>query len=358
MGFWKLLLIPFASLYGLGIRIRHWLFNVGILKSVSYDLPVIGVGNLSLGGTGKTPMVEYLIRLLSNDNKVAVLSRGYGRNTNGFLIANQYSGHKDIGDEPMQYHNKFKNIKVAVCEDRRVGIENLMQDDKSLDIILLDDCYQHRYVKPGISILLTDFHNLYMEDYLLPAGNLRDVVHEAKRADIIIVTKTYKVLSPITHRRIKGILKPEDHQSLYFSYLDYGGLVPVPGFEGVKLPKKISTIVLFCGIANSYPFQEYLRDLCVDLLVIDFPDHHTYRKKDLQLVTRTYNDAFTRSKIIITTEKDAMRLVKSEYIRELDALPLYYVPIEVKLHGLDKSNFSNQINKYVRENKRSSIIHK
>ena len=331
------------------------MFNTGILKSVSYDIPIIGVGNLSVGGTGKTPMVEFMIRLLSGENKIAVLSRGYGRKTKGFLIANQYSGHKDIGDEPMQYHNKFKNeIKVAVSEDRRIGIENLMQDDENLDVILLDDCFQHRYVKPGMNILLTDFHNLYMEDYLLPAGNLRDVVHQAKRADIIIVTKTYKVLSPITRRRIKGILKPEEHQSLYFSYIDYGELAPLPGSDITKVPKKISTIVMFCGIANSYPFQEYLRDLCVDLLVIDFPDHHTYSKKDLQMVAQTYNDAFTRNKIIITTEKDAMRLVKSEYIRELNSLPVFYVPIEVKLHGLDQSNFSNQIKKYVRENKRIS----
>lgn len=358
MGFWKILLLPFGFLYGLIIRIRHWMFDVQILKSESYELPIIGVGNLSLGGTGKTPMVEYLIRLLSSENKIAVLSRGYGRNSKGFLIANQYSGHRDIGDEPMQYHNKFKNdIKVAVSEDRRKGIVNLMQDDENLDVILLDDCYQHRYVLPGVSILLTDFHNLYMEDYLLPAGNLRDVVSQAKRADIIIVTKTYKVLSPITRRRIKGILKPEEHQSLYFSYIDYGDLIPVPGFEGIPAPKKISTIVLFCGIANSYPFQEYLRDLCVDLFVIDFPDHHNYSKKDLQLVARTYNDAFTRNKIIVTTEKDAMRLVKSEYIRELESLPLFYISIEVKLHGLDSSNFANQIKKYVRENKRSGKVY-
>jgi len=358
MGFWKLLLLPFAFLYGLIIRLRHWMFRVNILKSESFDIPIIGVGNLSLGGTGKTPMVEYLIRLLSKENKIAVLSRGYGRNTKGFLIANQYSGHRDIGDEPMQYHNKFKNnIKVAVSEDRRKGIKNLMQDDENLDVVLLDDCFQHRYVIPGVSILLTDFHNLYMEDYLLPAGNLRDVVAEAKRADIIIVTKTYKVLSPITRRRIKSILKPEENQSLYFSFIDYGEMIPVPGFESVKSPQKISTIILFCGIANSYPFQEYLRDHCVDLLVIDFPDHHNYTKKDLQLVARTYNDSFTRNKIIVTTEKDAMRLVKSEYIRELDSLPLFYIPIEVKLHGLDKSNFANQINKYVRENKRSGRVH-
>lgn len=355
MSFWKLLLLPFAIIYGWAIRIRHWMFNVNILKSESFDIPVIGVGNLSMGGTGKTPMVEYLIRLLSDDNKIAVLSRGYGRKSNGFLIANQYSGHLDIGDEPMQYHNKFKNnIKVAVCEDRREGIKNLMQDDSNLDVILLDDCYQHRYVVPGISILLTDFHHLYMEDYLFPTGNLRDVVSEAKRADIIIVTKTYKVLSPITRRRIKKILKPEPHQSLYFSYLEYGDLTPVQGFEDSKIPTKISTIVMFCGIANSYPLQEYLRDLCVDLLVIDFPDHHKYSKKDLQLVSQTYNDAFTRKKIIVTTEKDAMRLAKSEYIRELESLPLFYVPIEVKLHGLDSANFASQINKYVRENKRNS----
>lgn len=358
MDFWKVLLIPFASLYGLVIRIRHLLFNINILKSESFSIPVIGVGNLSLGGTGKTPVVEYLVRLLSDENKMAVISRGYGRNTKGFLIANQYSGHKDIGDESLQYHNKFKkNIKVAVCEDRREGINNLMQDDENLDVILLDDSFQHRYVVPGLSILLTDFHNLYIEDYLLPAGTLRDVVSAAKRADIIIVTKTYKVLSPITRRRIKGILKPRDNQSLYFSYLSYGKLIPFSGFNDHKSPKNISTIVVFCGIANSYPLQEYLRDMCVDLLVLDFPDHHTYRKKDLHLVIRTFNDAFTRKKIIITTEKDAMRLIKSEYINLFDNIPLFYIPIEVKFHGLDKSNFSNQIKKYVRENKRNGIIH-
>jgi|FLOH01.1.fsa_nt_gi tetraacyldisaccharide 4'-kinase len=358
MDLWKVLLFPFAWLYGCVIRLRHLLFDVNVLKSLSYPLPVIGVGNLSLGGTGKTPVVEYLIRLLSDEHKLVVLSRGYGRNTKGFLIANQYSGHKDIGDEALQYHNKFKqNIKVAVCEDRRIGIKNLMQDDENLDVILLDDSFQHRYVKPGLSILLTDFHNLFMEDYLIPAGTLRDVVTQAKRADIIIVTKTYKVLSPITRRRIKGILKPHDNQSLYYSYISYGDLIPLPGFEDNIAPANINTIVLFCGIANSYPLQEYLRDMCVDLLVLDFPDHHTYRRKDMQHIIRTYDDVFTRKKIIITTEKDAMRLIKSEYISMLGKVPLFYIPIEIKFHGLDNANFSNQIKKYVRENKRDNSIH-
>jgi len=355
MDFWKVLLIPFACMYGFVIRIRHWLFNNNILKSVSFPMPVIGVGNLSLGGTGKTPVVEYLIRILSAENRLAVLSRGYGRNTKGFLIANQYSGHKDIGDEPMQYHNKFKNnIKIVVSENRRKGIKNLMQDDENLDVILLDDSFQHRWVNPGISILLTDFHSLYMEDYLIPSGTLRDVVSEAKRADIIIVTKTYKVLSPITRRRIKGILKPLENQSLYFSYIDYGNLVPFPGYGKINLPQNINTIILFCGIANSYPLQEYLRDMCTELLVIDFPDHHTYRKKELQLVKKSFDDIFTHNKIIITTEKDVMRLIKSEYISTLKELPLFYIPIKVKFHGLDEVNFSNQIKKYVRENKRNS----
>lgn len=355
MGFWKLLLLPFATIYGLIIRLRHWMFNVNILKSKSYDIPIIGVGNLSLGGTGKTPMVEFLIRLLYDNYKIAVLSRGYGRSTKGYLIANQYSGHKDIGDEPMQYHHKYKNdVTVAVCEDRRVGIENLLQDNSLLDVVLLDDSFQHRYVVPGLSILLTDFHNLYMEDYLLPVGTLRDVVSEAKRADVIIVTKTYKVLSPITRRRIKSILKPEEHQSLYFSYIDYDEFTPLPGQERNKVPDKLNTIVMFCGIANSYPFQEHLRDYCNDLIVIDFPDHHIYSKKDLQLIKNTFTDVYTRNKILVTTEKDAMRLVKSEYIRELNDLPVFYVPIQIKLHGLDQSNFSNQIKKYVRENSRNS----
>ncbi len=359
MDYWRVLLLPFACIYGLVVRLRHWMFNVNILESKSYQIPIIGVGNLSLGGTGKTPMVEYLINLLVGDNKLAVLSRGYGRKTKGYVVANSNSGHKDIGDEPMQYRNKFKNnLTVAVCENRHEGITKLMQNDDKLDVILLDDSLQHRWVKPGITILLTDFHKLYKEDYLIPAGTLRDVVSRAKDADIIIVTKTYKVLSPITRRRIESTLKPNANQKLYFSYLKYGKLVLFPGSKKIKLSKSINTIVLFCGIANSYPLQEYLRDMCMELLVIDFPDHHSYSNRDIKLIVKTFNDEFTRNKIVITTEKDAMRLIKSEYLRSLNELPLYYIPIEVKIHGMGKQKFSNQIIKYVKENKRSSSLHK
>ena len=358
MDFWRILLIPFAFLYGLVIRFRHWLFDIGILKSTSFKTPVIGVGNLSFGGTGKTPMIEYLINLLVSDNKLAVISRGYGRKTKGYIVANKNSSYKDIGDEPMQYFHNFKNkLTVAVSKNRKLGITNLLSGSNKPDIILMDDSFQHRAVKPGLSILLTDFHKLYTEDYLVPAGTLRDTVSRAASADIIIVTKTYKVLSPITRRRINAIIKPTEKQSLYFSYLEYGKLISFPSLIPGSFPKNLHTIVLFCGIANSYLLQEYLRDNCVELLVIDFPDHYSYKRKDLKLVAKTYNDEFTRNKLIVTTEKDAMRLLKSEIMDELNNLPLYYLPIKVKLHKHDENNFINKIHDYVGKDKSSSSIH-
>jgi tetraacyldisaccharide 4'-kinase len=318
-------------------------------------MPVISVGNLSIGGTGKTPLIEYLIRLLIKENKIATLSRGYGRKTKGFLVGNQFSQHQEVGDEPMQYVRKFESkVLVAVDENRRKGIRHLMENDESLDLVLLDDAFQHRYVKPGLSILLTDFHKLYREDYLLPVGTLRDTIHAASRADIIIVTKSHKVLSPITRTRITDILKPEPHQSLYFSYLEYGEFEPLFDEYKQTIPKKIRTIILFSGIANSYPLQEHLQQLGDELHVIDFPDHHVYRKKDIEKVIKKYEDAFTKKKIIVTTEKDAMRLMNSPYISTLQNLPVYYKPVRVKLHKPDDERFDNQILTYVKENKRNN----
>jgi tetraacyldisaccharide 4'-kinase len=317
-------------------------------------MPIIGVGNLSLGGTGKTPFVEYLVRLFSENYKMAVLSRGYGRKTKGFLYGDQYSGHQDIGDEPMQYLRKYQGkIKVAVEGDRVEGVNNLMQDDKNLELICLDDAFQHRYIKPGLSILLTDIHSLYNEDYLFPVGGLRDVVSQAKRADIILVTKTNKVLSPITRRRVKGVLKPLPNQSLYFSYIGYGQSIAFPESTQQEPFEKARTIIMFSGIANSYPFQEYLRDLCTELIVLDYPDHYQYKPKDLKTIRNKYDETFSRNKVIVTTEKDAMRLLKSEYLRELKNLPLFYIPIEMKMHGLDETNLTNQLKKYVKENSRN-----
>lgn len=352
MNFWKLFLIPFSCLYGIAVRIRHLLFNIGILKSVSFPLPIIGVGNLSLGGTGKTPFVEYLIVLLSEDYNIATLSRGYGRKTKGFLLANTDCTFEDIGDEPMQYYQKFANtITVAVDENRRNGIKLLLEAEKKPDIILLDDSFQHRYVKPGLSILLTDKHKLYTDDYLLPSGTLRDTVSAAKRADIIVVTKTNKVLSPFTRKDIIEKLNVKKHQQLYFSYISYGRFMPFPGVEKYADKRKPGLIVLFSGIANTAPLIERIRPMSRELVILNFPDHHVYKEKDLLKIKSKYDAGFIGRKIILTTEKDAMRLINSPYFSLLKGMPLYYIPIRLKLHAKDRLKFKNQIIEYVKENK-------
>ncbi|MBE0650301.1 MAG: tetraacyldisaccharide 4'-kinase [Bacteroidales bacterium] len=351
---WRLVLLPVSFIFGLGIRIRHFLFNIGILSSKSYEMPIISVGNLSLGGSGKTPHTEYLVRLLLKEKKkIAILSRGYGRKTKGYFKATPESDSTQIGDEPTQFQKKFgKHITLAVDGSRREGIETLMKEDKDMDVILLDDAMQHRFVKPGFSILLTDYRKLYSDDYLFPAGGLRDVKSAARRADVIIVSKTERMLSPIVRKDIHKKLNVADHQKLYFSYLHYDKLVSLHDFERRNNEKKYSIIVLFSGVANSYPLKDYLRYRCRELISLDFPDHHYYTRKDVELIARTYEDQFTRNKAIITTEKDAMRLINSPYLRILEDLPVYFLPIEVKFHGEDGEEFNDQILKYVRENPR------
>jgi len=348
----RIFFLPFALIYGFFVKLRHLLFDIGLLRSKTYKIPIIGVGNLVLGGSGKTPHVEHLTRMLSEEFKVAILSRGYGRKSKGYIKADQYSKYEDIGDEPMQYYRKFRGQAViAVDGNRRRGIKYLMEDKDFHDVILMDDSFQHRYVKPGISILLTDWQKLYKKDYLFPVGKLRDIVSAAKRADIIIVTKTNNVLSPFTRRNVESIIKPEPHQKLYFSHIQYGDFTPLDGFSNNKLPKHINTILLFTGIANPYPIQEYLRDKCIDFVAMDFPDHHNYKKSDLIAVRDKFDSFFTHNKIIITTEKDSMRLINSPYLSELNNLPVFYIPIKIKLHKQDSKSFKNQIIEYVRENK-------
>ena len=351
---WRIILFPFAWIYGLIIHIRHRLFNLKILKSESFPIPVIGVGNISLGGTGKTPFVEYIIRLLIKDYKIATLSRGYGRKTKNFIIGDQFSKYQDVGDEPMQYIKKFgKKITVSVIERRRAGIKTLIENDNKLDLVLLDDAFQHRYVKPGLSILLTEYHNIYSGDYLLPVGRLRDVKKAAKRADIIVVTKTDRVLSPIVRADIEAKLKPEKYQKLLFSYLCYGKLVVLPGWDKYEIPSTLGTVILFTGIAYAYPLKDHLYKQCSDLQIIDFPDHHVYSRKDFQRIRKLYDDSFTQKKIVVTTEKDAMRLINSPYFSELTSVPVFYLPVEVKLHNGDEEIFNEQILNYVEKNRRN-----
>ena len=349
----RIFLIPFALIYGWIISIRNLLFNWKILPSAKFALPVISVGNLSVGGTGKTPHIEYLIRLLSPDYDVSTLSRGYGRKSKGFKKATVEDYVSNIGDEPLQYFRKFNSIGVFVDEKRRRGIRKILQMNKNAEVILLDDAFQHRYVEPGLSILLTDFHRLYSRDYLLPAGKLREPVAGARRADIIIVTKTERVLSPILARQIIDELKPKSHQQVYFSFIKYGIFTSLWNNDQ-KLEEEMhfGAILLFAGIANTYPIEEYLREYCNELVVVRFKDHHQYTTQDLNRIKRNFDDLYSPNKLLITTEKDAMRLLQPELVEIAVQLPVFYLPIEVEIHKKYKQQFDNQILNYVSKNQR------
>ncbi len=349
MEFIRILLLPFSLIYGLVTGIRNLLFNWKILPSGSFNLPVISVGNLSAGGTGKTPHVEYLIRLLSPSFKISTLSRGYGRKTSGFIAASDSDHAATIGDEPMQYHRKFKDVNVYVDERRRRGIRNILIKNNKTQVVLLDDAFQHRYVRPGLSVLLTDYHKLYCNDYLIPSGTLREFRSGAKRADIIVVTKTPSVLSPIERRKIIADLRPANHQRVYFSFIRYGELVPLWTNSCLrKSGEKYSTIVLFAGIANVYPLQDHLKRECTELIIYQFPDHHQYTSKDLDRIKRNFDDLYSRNKLLVTTEKDAMRLLNPDLIKQASKMPVNYLPIEIDFHGSDKDGFNEQILNYVK----------
>jgi len=343
----RFILLPLVWFYQLILMLRHALYDWGVFRVAKFDLPIICVGNLALGGTGKTPHVEYLIRLFSQSYKVAVISRGYGRKTKGFKLAAGQMTYREIGDEPLQFYKKFKNIILAVDEKRKRGINKILKLDSPPQLILLDDAFQHRSVKAGLNILLTDFHNLYPKDFLFPIGKLRDINAAAKRADIIVVTKTPNVFSPFTRRRLTEIIQPKTHQKLYFSYLSYGRMIPV-GETKIAIPRSVSTIVMFCGIANPYPLQEFLQKKCTELITIDFPDHHSFTEKDMHRVVNEYENVLGKNKIIVTTEKDAMRLIDSPYFSLFKNIPLFYVPVEVKFHESEQQSFDQQLNEYVR----------
>ncbi|MCK9220091.1 MAG: tetraacyldisaccharide 4'-kinase [Bacteroidales bacterium] len=346
----QFILSPLSLCYGLIMQSRNLLFDIGILSQKSFEKSIISVGNLSYGGTGKTPHIEYLIHLLQPNYSVGTLSRGYGRDSKGFILASKRSNIKYIGDEPLQYLKKFENLQVAVDEQRCRGINLMLQKHPELEVILLDDAFQHRYVKPGLSILLTDYHHLYTEDYVLPSGTLREFRSAAKRADIIVVTKTPKIFSPITRRRILEDLRPASHQRIYFSYLKYSAPIPFQDSDQFAFPLKPINILLFTGIANDYPLREHLERICSELITINYPDHHQYTEKDLDIIKKKFDDLPTKKKILVTTEKDVMRLKTPELSTKLKNLPLFYVPIEVDFHQNDKQQFDNEIINYVKKN--------
>lgn len=321
------ILFPISLIYAMVVLLRNYFYDKGIFKSKAYRTPIICVGNLSVGGTGKTPMIEFLISELSQEFKLAVLSRGYRRKSKGFIVADKDTTVEALGDEPFQIHSKFPKITVAVDAERQNGI-SILEDKISPDLILLDDAFQHRSVKPNLSILLTAYGNLYTDDWYLPTGNLRDSRREAKRAELIIVTKCPPNLNDQVRNSITCKLKPKSYQHVLFSYMAYDTLLK--GIEkDVPLEKfKDKKITLVTGIANPEPLVSYLKKEEIDFNHLRFKDHHFFTEKELaQLRKRD---------CIVTTEKD--------YVRLKDSLKnLYYILIRHKFIGSDKEVLNDRL---------------
>jgi len=334
MNFLRKILFPFAILYGLITWFRNFLFDLGVLKSTSFPFPVIAVGNLSVGGTGKTPQIEYLIRLLSADYRIAALSRGYKRKSEGFVLADANASAETLGDEPFQFYQKFPNIQVAVDADRTSGIKQLLALNPKPEVILLDDAFQHRNVKAGFYILLTAYNDLYTDDFMLPTGNLRESRSGASRANCIIVTKCPPDLSESAQEKIWKKLNPEFHQKLYFSFIDYDNNV-FSEHTSLKVSEiKASEKVLVAGIAKPNSFFERLQS--GNDMQLQFPDHHHFSEKEILEITAKAN-----GRMIVTTEKDYVRLKG-----KIEKKQLFYLPIQTGFLA-DRENFDKFVLSYI-----------
>ena len=353
-------LLPFSWIYGSIVRFRNWLFDIGLKKSKSFSIPIISVGNITVGGSGKTPHVEYLIRLLHDKAKIAVLSRGYKRKSHGYILANESTTMPEIGDEPFQMHQKFSDIYVAVDAKRARGIENLQNDEatKDVDVVLLDDAFQHRYVKPGINILLVDYHRLIIYDKMLPAGRLREPLSGKNRADIVIITKCPKDLKPMEFRVLTKAMDLYPFQKLYFTSIDYDTPKGVFEEKQIELDKlQDYHVLLLTGIASPKQMEHDLKPMTKDITNLSFGDHHSFKGKDIDRI----NDAFEsmpEPRIIITTEKDAVRLRETEGLYEKVKSNMYELPIKVSFMLDQQDNFNEKIISYVRKNSRNSILAK
>lgn len=348
------LLLPISLLYNLVLFIRHKLYDWHVLKSIRFYIPVICVGNLSLGGTGKTPHTEYLTKLLSSEYRLAILSRGYGRKSKGFRLADENCTAADLGDEPMQYFTKFKNIQVAVDEDRVEGVNKLLNRPTPPQAIILDDAFQHRKIEAGLNILLTDYQHLYCNDFLFPAGTLRDIRQAAYRAEIIVVSKSPKGLPDEDKKSIIEKLKINENQKVYFSYLEYEPLLPLNEKAKEIAVNQSQRVLLFTGIANPKPLEKHLNSCFSEVKIITFGDHHSYTENDLKKIAARFEAMEGNDKIIVTTEKDAARLAKSAYLCHLESVPLFAAPIRVHFHEEEK--FNEDIKDYVRQNSANGYV--
>ena len=351
----RILLLPISLLYHIVLTIRHKLYDWHILRTTRFEKPVICVGNLSLGGTGKTPHTEHLLNLLKDNYRVATLSRGYGRKTKGFKLAEGTCTYEDLGDEPLQYFKKFPEIQVAVDEDRVDGVQKLLKSKNAPDVILLDDAFQHRSIEAGLNILLTEYQHLYCDDFLVPAGTLRDVKSASKRAHLIVVSKSPKDLSETEQAAIKAKLKPQEHQKVYFSYLEYAPLQPLNEAAKAVAVDDVDSVLAFCGIANPRPFVNELKKQYKTVDFLNFADHHAYTNEDARSIIKRFESIASEKKIIVTTEKDAARLTNSPYLCQFECAPLYVLPISVRFYEEEK--FNKEILSYVRKNSHDRWLH-
>ncbi|HAY30004.1 tetraacyldisaccharide 4'-kinase [Alistipes sp.] len=350
-----LISVPLSWLYGMVVHIRHKLFDLKILRSEEFDIPVVCIGNLTVGGTGKTPVAELLIERFSEHYRVGVLSRGYRRKTKGFVLSTPASSARTIGDEPRQMKLKYPSVPVAVCEKRAEGIRLLRKAHPEIELIILDDAFQHRYVEPWVNILLMDYNNPVYRDRLLPWGRLRDTRNQIHRANFVLVTKCPDDLNPLDMRIVINSLGLFPYQSLYFTRMRQGEITPLFADRAVGKVREGDPVIAMSGIANPVPLLENLRKRFDVVAELTFDDHHTYRLSDmrrLEALFAAYPDA-----VVLTTEKDAVKLTNRKKVPEAVQQRLYYVPIHVSFVADSESEFLRQLELYVRTNQKYSLLH-
>lgn len=340
----RILLLPFALIYWGVITVRNWLFDRNILKTAEFGLPLINVGNLSVGGTGKSPMVEYLLVLLKDQFKVATLSRGYKRKTKGYALADDDTTALEIGDEPMQFHLKFPDVPVAVGEQRIEAIPQLLHDKPETQAIILDDAFQHRSIKAGLNILLTDYNNLFTRDFYLPTGDLRDLKSSYKRAEIIVVTKCKPDLSEEEKKKLVNEIAPLPHQHIFFTSIQYGSLYHIIHNTLIGLDED-TEVLLVSGIASPRPLKKWLEEKSSGYLLLQYADHHIFTIDDLKDIRKRFENMEETKKIILTTEKDAVRLIK--FRQAIEDLPLYVIPVRHHFLFNEADKFNKLITEFI-----------
>jgi tetraacyldisaccharide 4'-kinase len=345
----RILLLPLALLYGLGIGLRNLLYRIGALRSVRFDLPVISVGNLTMGGAGKTPHIEYLLRWLDQYIQIAVLSRGYGRSTMGYRPVTSIDTAKEVGDEPLQFKRKFPNVPVSVSESRALAVPELIKRNPETQCILLDDAFQHLAVTPGLNILLTEFARPFTRDWLLPAGRLREGRFEYRRADIIIVTKCPPDLTARQRQDLVREIDPFPRQRVYFTRYDYGLTYDLLRPD-IRRPLDLQTdVLLVSAIANTDYLLQYLGKTVNSVQALEFSDHHYFDEDDLNTVLRRFNAMPGSRKIILTTEKDATRLELHQGFLWKNDLPIWVLPAEVAFCDNDEVDFQAEVKRFLLE---------